>query len=161
MDPLRLPAGALGGEVVGVGRTGRQQQRVVGCVQLLGIDVLPHVSIGDELDPFLAQQIDATVEFSPYWLSGPRYPALTPPDAPIVAAVRRARISAGLPDADVVGLPVWADMCVLDRAGIPAINIGPGGPPYNWADEYVTVDDYLTDVRVYAAAIEEFCNEEG
>ena len=50
-------------------------------------------------------------------------------------------------------------MCVLDRAGIPAVNIGPGGPPYNWADEYVTVDEYLAAVRTYAATIQDFCNQ--
>jgi acetylornithine deacetylase/succinyl-diaminopimelate desuccinylase-like protein len=103
-------------------------------------------------------EIDATVAFSPYWLSGPRYPTLTPPDQPIVAAVQRARLAAGLPADELVSLPVWADMCVLDRAGIPTVNVGPGGPPYNWADEFVAVDEYLTAVRTYAAAIADFCN---
>ena len=102
--------------------------------------------------------IDASVAFSPYWLSGPRYPTLTPPDQPIVATVQAARQTAGLPQAGLTALPVWADMCVLDRAGIPTVNIGPGGPPYNWADEYVRVDEYLAAVRTYAAAIENFCN---
>lgn len=101
--------------------------------------------------------IDAAVAFSPYWLSGPRYPTLTPADAAIVGTVERARARAGLPAAELTALPVWADMCVLDRAGIPTVNIGPGGPPYNWADEWVAVQDYLSAVRVYAAAIEEWC----
>lgn len=103
-------------------------------------------------------EIDADVAFSPYWLSGPRYPTATPIDAPIVATLQRAREHAGLPPAAPMTLPVWADMCVLDRAGIPTVNIGPGGEPYNWADEYVAVDEYLAAVRTYAAAIADWCN---
>jgi acetylornithine deacetylase/succinyl-diaminopimelate desuccinylase-like protein len=49
-------------------------------------------------------------------------------------------------------------MCVLDRAGIPTVNIGPGGAPYNWADESVAVEEYLAAVRTYAAAIADWCN---
>ncbi len=104
-------------------------------------------------------EVDATVEFSPYWLSGPRYPTLTPEAEPIVGVVQRAREAAGLPPAPLTSLPVWADMCVLDRHGIPTVNIGPGGPPYNWADEWVAVDEYLAAVRTYAAAIADFCNQ--
>jgi acetylornithine deacetylase/succinyl-diaminopimelate desuccinylase-like protein len=104
-------------------------------------------------------EVDAVVEFSPYWLSGPRYPTATPLDAPIVAAAAAARLAAGLPPEEPAGLPVWADMCVLDRAGIPTVNIGPGGPPYNWADEYVSRDEYLAAVRTYAATIANFCNQ--
>jgi len=102
-------------------------------------------------------EVDATVAFSPYWLSGPRYPTLTPVDQPIVGVLQRAVTTAGLTDTTLTGLPVWADMCVLDRAGIPTVNIGPGGPPYNWANEFVTVDQYLAAVRVYAVAIAEWC----
>lgn len=105
-------------------------------------------------------ELEAEVAFSPYWLSGPRYPTETPIEQPIVAAVQRARVAAGLPNDELTGLPVWADMCVLDRAGIPTVNIGPGGPPYNWADEFVTVDEYLAAVRVYAATIEDWCNRD-
>lgn len=104
--------------------------------------------------------IDATVAFSPYWLSGPRYPTETPPEQPIVGAVQAARAAAGLPADALTSLPVWADMCVLDRAGIPTVNIGPGGPPYNWADEWVTVAEYLAAVRTYAATIADFCNRD-
>ncbi len=104
--------------------------------------------------------LEAEVAFSPYWLSGPRYPTQTDAEHPIVAAVQHARTESGLPADELTGLPVWADMCVLDRAGIPTVNIGPGGPPYNWADEFVTVDEYLAAVRVYAATIEDWCNQD-
>jgi acetylornithine deacetylase/succinyl-diaminopimelate desuccinylase-like protein len=103
--------------------------------------------------------LTASVEFSPYWLSGPRYPSRTLPDEPIVGAARAARRAAGLPEEELTGLPVWADMCVLNRAGIPTVNIGPGGPPYNWADESVAVDEYLAAVRTYTATIANFCNQ--
>jgi acetylornithine deacetylase/succinyl-diaminopimelate desuccinylase-like protein len=105
-------------------------------------------------------ELDAEVAFSPYWLSGPRYPSQTPPEHPIVAAAQRARAAAGLPPDEPTALPVWADMCVLNRAGIPTVNIGPGGPPYNWADEHVTVAEYLAAVRVYTAIIDDWCNQE-
>jgi len=103
-------------------------------------------------------EIDAEVAFSPFWLSGPRYPTATPPDEPIVAVVQAARQKAGLEPAGLATLPVWADMCVLDRAGIPTVNIGPGGAPYNWADEYVTTAEYFAAVNTYAATIADFCN---
>lgn len=103
--------------------------------------------------------LDAMVEFSPYWLSGPRYPSHTAPTEPIVQAVQAARLAAGLQEDTLTGLPVWADMCVLNQAGIPTVNIGPGGPPYNWADESVSVDEYLAAVRTYTAIIEDFCNQ--
>jgi acetylornithine deacetylase/succinyl-diaminopimelate desuccinylase-like protein len=103
-------------------------------------------------------ELNASVAFSPFWLSGPRYPTATPSDAPIVATLHKARERAGLPSSALMTLPVWADMCVLDRAGIPTVNIGPGGAPYNWADESVAVEEYLAAVRTYAAAIADWCN---
>jgi acetylornithine deacetylase/succinyl-diaminopimelate desuccinylase-like protein len=51
-------------------------------------------------------------------------------------------------------------MCVLNERGIPSVNIGPGGAPYNWADEFVSLDEYLTAVRLYASVIRTFCNSE-
>ena len=43
-------------------------------------------------------------------------------------------------------------------AGIPCVNIGPGGLPYNFAEEYVLQDEYLNAVRTYVAAALDFCN---
>jgi acetylornithine deacetylase/succinyl-diaminopimelate desuccinylase-like protein len=173
LSALQIPhePDAFGGPVLNIGtiRGGTKHNQVPDRCEI-SVDIRVPPSVSPEAAKTAVEQmiaglrrtrpeIDATVEFSPYWLSGPRYPTLTPADAPIVAAVRRACVAVGLPDEEPIGLPVWADMCVLDRAGIPAVNIGPGGPPYNWADEYVTVDEYVAAVRVYAATIEEFCNQ--
>lgn len=102
----------------------------------------------------------ASAEFSPFWLTGPRYPSETKNDEPIVEAIAQARLSAGLAPEDPVTLPVWSDMCVLNGRGIPTVNLGPGGPPYNWADEYVAVDEYLRCIEIYKNAINTFCNQE-
>ena len=106
-------------------------------------------------------QLNATVEFSEYWLSGPRYPTETPLDAPIARAAQAALRRGTGREPEVVGLPFWADMAVFKQYGIPAVNIGPGGPPYNFADEYVTVAEYLEAVRTHVALAIEWCGVAG
>ncbi|MGH2599067.1 MAG: M20 family metallopeptidase, partial [Dehalococcoidia bacterium] len=173
LERLAIPhvPDAVGGPVINIGtiRGGTKHNQVPDrCEISVDIRVPPSVTPEQakmEVERMIGAlrrdhpEIDAVVEFSPYWLSGPRYPAMTPPGEPIVAAVQMARTAAGLPRAEPVTLPVWADMCVLDRAGIPTVNIGPGGPPYNWADESVAVAEYLAAVRTYAATIAAFCNQ--
>jgi acetylornithine deacetylase/succinyl-diaminopimelate desuccinylase-like protein len=102
-------------------------------------------------------QIQATVEFSEHWLSGPRLPYEITEDAPLVRAVDEAAAEVtGRPPVHL-GLPYWTDMRPLADAGIPAVNLGPGTPPYNWADEWVEAARYLETVSIYEAFLRRWC----
>jgi acetylornithine deacetylase/succinyl-diaminopimelate desuccinylase-like protein len=85
-------------------------------------------------------------------------PCQTAPDAAIVRAAAQAMGDvlgdAGMP----VGLPFWVDMPCAAELGIPGVNIGPGGPPYNWADEWVLLDEYLAAVAIYERLARKWCN---
>lgn len=166
---LELPhePDALGGPIINVGTIagGTKHNQVPDRCQI-SIDVrlpaglAPETVLGKfrDLLKHLAEdlpQFRGDAMFSPYWLSGPRNPSQTAPEHPLAMTVASAARSAGF--GGEVTLPVWSDMCVLNERGIPSVNIGPGGPPYNWADEYVELEEYLTAVGIYVATIEAFC----
>ena len=102
-------------------------------------------------------RIEATVEFSDHWLSGPRLPYEIDKASPISAAVAEAAVRAG---AEPVyrGIQFWTDMVPLKQFGIPAVNIGPGTPPYSWADEWVELAKYREIIDIYANAVNLWCN---
>jgi len=102
-------------------------------------------------------RIEAVVEFSEHWLSGPRHPYEIAADAPIVksldAAVRAVTSAAPV----YRGVPFWCDLVALKEFGVSGVNFGPGDPPYNFPDEYVFEAQYLQAVDVYEQLIREFC----
>jgi acetylornithine deacetylase len=102
-------------------------------------------------------RIDATVEFSEHWLSGPRHPYEIAPDAPIVTALDRAVREVTSSEPAFRGVPFWCDLVALRDFGVHGANFGPGDPPYNFADEYVYEAQYLEAVDVYEQLIREFC----
>ena len=102
-------------------------------------------------------RIDAVVEFSEHWLSGPRHPYEISPDAPIVQSLDHA-VRAVTASAPVYrGVPFWCDLVTLNDFGVRGVNFGPGDPPYNFADEYVFEAQYLQAVDVYEQLIREYC----
>lgn len=157
-----------GGPILNIGtiRGGTKHNQVPDrCTISLDLRLLPSqdpydvrkqvIAMIDELavdDP----RIRADVEFSPHWLSGPRFPYEISTDAPISRTVSDAvRTTGGHPQ--FRGIQFWTDMVPLRRAGIDAVNIGPGTSPYNWADEWVETHKYLEIVEVYAAAAAAWC----
>ena len=100
----------------------------------------------------------AEVAFNKFWLSGPRVPFEADPQWEILGVVERASQAATgrLPQRQ--GMAAWLDAAVLAPVGIPCVNIGPGGLPYTFTDEYVLQDEYLNAVRTYVAAALDFCN---
>jgi acetylornithine deacetylase/succinyl-diaminopimelate desuccinylase-like protein len=102
-------------------------------------------------------RIDAVVEFSEHWLSGPRHAYEISADAPIVQALDHA--VGGVTGAPPVyqGVPFWCDLVALWEFGVAGVNFGPGDPPFNFPDEYVFEAQYLEAVDVYAALIREWC----
>lgn len=102
-------------------------------------------------------RIDATVEFSEHWLSGPRHPYEIAIDAPIVGALDRAVRTVTSREPEYRGVPFWCDLVALRDFGVHGVNFGPGDPPYNFPDEYVYEAQYLQAVDVYEQLIREFC----
>jgi acetylornithine deacetylase/succinyl-diaminopimelate desuccinylase-like protein len=106
-----------------------------------------------DVDP----RIDAVVEFSEHWLSGPRHAYEIDASAPIVRSLDHAvRDVTGIEPA-YQGVPFWCDLVTLREFGVDGVNFGPGDPPYNFADEYVYEAQYLQAVDVYERLIREFC----
>ncbi|MEP7048384.1 MAG: M20/M25/M40 family metallo-hydrolase [Ilumatobacteraceae bacterium] len=102
-------------------------------------------------------RIDAVVEFSEHWLSGPRHPYEIAVDAPIVESLDRAVRAVTSSPPTYQGVPFWCDLVTLDEFGIGGVNFGPGDPPYNFPDEFVFEAQYLQAVDVYEQLIREYC----
>ena len=102
-------------------------------------------------------RIDAVVEFSEHWLSGPRHPYEIAADAPIVVSLDEAVRAVTSSEPVYRGVPFWCDLVALRQFGVDGVNFGPGDPPYNFPDEYVYEAQYLQAVDVYEHLIREFC----
>lgn len=102
-------------------------------------------------------RIEAVVEFSEHWLSGPRHPYEIAADAPIVQSLDQAVRTVTATDPVYRGVPFWCDLVALRQFGVDGVNFGPGDPPYNFPDEYVFEAQYLQAVDVYEQLIREFC----
>ena len=111
----------------------------------------------DDLRTTVDSRIDAVVEFSEHWLSGPRLPYEIAADAPIVRALDDAVRTVTSSPPVYHGVPFWCDLVALKDFAIDGVNFGPGDPPYNFPDEYVYEAQYLQAVDVYERLIREFC----
>jgi len=151
-----------GGPIVNVGTIhgGTKHNQVPDrCTISVDIRLLPSQDAGTVRD-FVQRAVDewgAEVAYSPYWLSGPRVPCQTPADAAIVRAAQDVVAGVLQGAQQLVGLPFWTDMPAAAALGIPGITIGPGGPPYNWADEWVALDEYLAAVAIYEQLARAWC----
>lgn len=101
-----------------------------------------------DVDP----RIEAIVEFSEHWLSGPRLPYEISKDNSLVQTVATAVDQAGYAQPKFQGIQFWTDMVVMRDFGIPAVNIGPGTPPFSWADEWIEEKKFAEIVDVYELA---------
>ena len=102
-------------------------------------------------------RIEATVEFSEHWLSGPRHAYEIAIDAPIVKALDEAVRKVTGAEPEYQGVPFWCDITTMRDFNIPGVNFGPGDPPYNFPDEYVFEAQYLQAVDIYEQLILEWC----
>lgn len=101
-------------------------------------------------------RIEAIVEFSDHWLSGPRLPYEIDKNSPISRTVAKAVQEAGISPV-YQGIQFWTDMVPLKQFGIPSVNVGPGTPPYSWADEWVELAKYREIVEIYNNAVHNWC----
>lgn len=46
--------------------------------------------------------------------------------------------------------PAWPDTPIFNERGIPAVTYGPGSKHCYWDDEFVSIDEYLKAIKVYA-----------
>ncbi|MFT4468936.1 M20 family metallopeptidase [Arthrobacter sulfonylureivorans] len=102
-------------------------------------------------------RIEASVEFSDHWLSGPRLPYEIDRNSPISRIVADAVRQTG--ESPVYqGIQFWTDMVPLKQFGIPSVNVGPGTPPYSWADEWVELAKYRQIIEIYNNAVNNWCS---
>jgi acetylornithine deacetylase/succinyl-diaminopimelate desuccinylase-like protein len=96
------------------------------------------------------QKFSATVEPQESCVKNPRSPMnwVVHPIRDRVAAAHAAY--AGRPPRAACH-PAWPDTPVLGERGIPAITYGPGSKYCYWDEEYVSIAEYLTAIKVYAA----------
>ena len=159
-----------GGPILNIGtiRGGTKHNQVPDrCTVTLDIRLLPSQDPHDvkrqvedmieRLSTTVDSRIDAVVEFSEHWLSGPRHPYEISADAPIVQALDHAVRAVTASEPVYQGLPFWCDLVALEQFGVKGVNFGPGDPPYNFADEYVYEAQYLQAVDVYEQLIREYC----
>ena len=159
-----------GGPILNIGtiRGGTKHNQVPDrCTVTLDIRLLPSQDPHDvkrqvedmieRLRTGVDSRIDAAVEFSEHWLSGPRHPYEISPAAPIVQALDHAVRAVTASEPVYQGLPFWCDLVALEQFGVKGVNFGPGDPPYNFPDEYVYEAQYLQAVDVYEHLIRGYC----
>jgi len=109
-----------------------------------------------ETDPWLREN-PPKVEWLLWWP-----PFDVPADAPICQAVEKAYVGAMGEEPEYYGFAAVDDAAFLNRAGIPAITIGPGSIRVAHADnEYVEIDELIDAAKIYALLILEWCGYVG
>lgn len=88
-------------------------------------------------------------------------PLMTPPEDPIVSAVRESLMEVIGREPDVTRRRGWTDAALLSNfAKIPTVVVGPGDISYSHTkDERVSIGDLDKMVDVYARVIQKFCGE--
>ncbi|MET0817980.1 MAG: M20/M25/M40 family metallo-hydrolase [Solirubrobacteraceae bacterium] len=122
-----------------------------------GADVEAWIARAAAADPWLREHPPVVT-----WLLGGVPPAEVAEDEPVVQALLAAQRDLGRP-ARVGGLENWSDAATLvNEAGIPAVNFGPGdiGLAHR-ADEHVPVDELVACAQGIAIAAMRFCGVAG
>ncbi len=119
-------------------------------------EIEAHITRVADTDPWLREN-PPTVEWLLWWP-----PFDVSADAPICQAVDAAYAGVFGEAARYYGFAAVDDGAFLNKAGVPAITIGPGsllvahGP-----DEHVAIDELIDAAKIYALAIIEWCGVEG
>ena len=92
----------------------------------------------------------ATVEPQETCVRNPRSPMVWIKH-PINDAIARAHEAYGASPIKLACHPAWPDTPVFNERGIPAVTYGPGSKHCYWDEEYVSIDEYLQAIKVYAA----------
>lgn len=84
---------------------------------------------------------------------------MTPPDAPIVSAVKESLKKITEKEPEITRRRGWTDAALLSNyAGIPTVVCGPGNISYSHTkDERVAIKDLVNMVKVYIEVIKKFC----
>jgi acetylornithine deacetylase len=100
-------------------------------------------------DPALSASARVTLE---------RPPSEVGADAAVSAAVAQAAAAALGRAPEVIGVPYWMDMALLNAAGTPTVAFGPSGEGAHADVEWVEVSSLETCVQVYVRAAELLCS---
>jgi acetylornithine deacetylase/succinyl-diaminopimelate desuccinylase-like protein len=115
-------------------------------------EVEKQISLFAQTDPWLREnppKVEWLLWWPPYDLS---------PDAPICKAVATAYESVMEGPVSYYGFAAVDDAAFLNRAGIPAVTIGPGSLRVAHApNEYVAIDELIDATKIYALSIVEWC----
>lgn len=115
-------------------------------------EVEEQISLFAQTDPWLREH-PPKIEWLLWW---PPYDV--PVDAPICKAVATAYESAMEEPVKYYGFAAVDDAAFLNRAGIPAITIGPGDLRVaHAANEYVEIAELVDAAKIYALSIVEWC----
>ena len=115
-------------------------------------EVEKQISRFAQTDPWLREN-PPKVEWLLWW---PPYDL--PPDAPICKAVATAYQSVMAKPVSYYGFAAVDDAAFLNRAGIPAVTIGPGDLRVAHApNEYVDIEELIDATKIYALSIVEWC----
>ena len=74
-----------------------------------------------------------------------------------VAAAVTFAVGAQAQETFKLGIVSFLSGQAAESFGIPAVNVGPGTPPYSWADEWVEQRKYAEIVDVYENAARAWC----
>jgi len=115
-------------------------------------EVEEQINLFAQTDPWLREN-PPKVEWLLWWP-----PFDVPADAPICKAVSKAYEAAIGEPVKYYGFAAVDDAAFLNRAGIPAITIGPGSLCVAHApNEYVEIGELMDAVKIYALSITEWC----
>ncbi len=119
-------------------------------------EVEEQIDLFAQTDPWLREN-PPKVEWLLWW---PPYDV--PFDAPICKAVAASYEAAMGEPVKYHGFAAVDDAAFLNRAGIPAITIGPGDVSVAHAvNEYVEISELVAAAKIYALAIVEWCGVDG
>lgn len=168
--PYEPHAELPGGPILNIGtiRGGTKHNQVPDrCEITIDIRLLPSQNpydVKSQVEQLIEQvrltvepRIDAIVEFSEHWLSGPRFPYEISKESEIAQTTLRAVEQAQHSTPEFQGIQFWTDMVPLNDFNIPSVNIGPGTPPFSWADEWVEEKKYAEIIDVYENAARAWC----
>lgn len=113
--------------------------------------------INGAVERALGDRAFAEVQVEETCLRNPRSSLEVPHTHPLVQNMVACHALATNSEAEFGFHRAWPDTPIFWEAGIPAITYGPGSMDCYWDDEYVDIDEYLSAIKAYCAAIVHEC----
>jgi len=128
------------GKLVAEGRIGVRPEETIEEAKLIFEKTVASLS---STDPWLIEH-PVLVE----WTGGMFAPGSTDLNSPVVSAVQSAHLAETGFEPEIYGAPYGSDLRLLNKAGIPTVQYGPGDVTYaHTANEFVSLTETLTATR--------------